>query len=322
MDKDKNLPLSEKDILILQKLIEDGRKSSAKISKEIDLGREVINYRIKRLVKENLIVKFIPKINEKKIGYQEHIIFIQLNIEDKVSKDKFIQENIGNKYLVWMLKKKDGWDLIVRIYSQNIEEFRLKLKEILDRFQNVIAKYYTIMSIDEIKQNEKDILSKNLFKNEFIKKDFRKIKDNSTILQLDDKDRKILNLLECDGREHYSEIGKKISMSSDTIKYRIEKMKEQGIIENFSPVLNFSKLGFFYYACVIKFDYISDKNKEEFEECLKKNLNVVKAIKSFNCEEYFLNLVFQKEEECKIFEKEIKLEFENKIKIFDIFRVD
>ena len=52
--------ITDKDLLILQKLLEDGRKSSASISKEIDLGREIVNYRIKRLIKENLIVKFVP----------------------------------------------------------------------------------------------------------------------------------------------------------------------------------------------------------------------------------------------------------------------
>ena len=57
MEKDNSLSvLTEKDVLILKKLFEDGRKSSASISKEIDLGREIVNYRIKRLIKKNLIV--------------------------------------------------------------------------------------------------------------------------------------------------------------------------------------------------------------------------------------------------------------------------
>jgi DNA-binding Lrp family transcriptional regulator len=56
MTTSKNSILNEKDIMILEKLIDNGRKTSASISSEIDLGKEMINYRIKKLVKENLIV--------------------------------------------------------------------------------------------------------------------------------------------------------------------------------------------------------------------------------------------------------------------------
>ena len=94
MNPSKKSIITDKDVLILKKLLEDGRKTSASISKEIDLGREIVNYRIKRLIKENLIVKFVPKINEKALNYQEYIIFLKLNLDDELSKEKFIKENI------------------------------------------------------------------------------------------------------------------------------------------------------------------------------------------------------------------------------------
>ena len=132
--------LTQKDILILKELIEDGRKSSASISKNIDLGKEIINYRIKRLVKENLILKFVPKINTSKTQYKEYIILLKLKLEDGVSKEKFIKENIGNKYLIWTVKSKEGWDIVIRLYCSSIEEFREKLKTLLESFQEIIAR--------------------------------------------------------------------------------------------------------------------------------------------------------------------------------------
>ena len=319
MDFKNNSLLSEKDILILKKLIEDGRKSSSQISKEIDLGREIVNYRIKRLVKENLIVRFVPKINEKISGYREYIILIKLKIEDELSKDKFIKENIGNKYLIWTIKSGEGWDLIIRLYAKDIVEFREKLKEILEKFQESIARYYTIMTLDEIKQNEKEILFENLFENEIVKKDFKVIKKENDLIQLDDKDRKIITLLENDGRVQYSEIAKELEVSSDTIKYRIEKMKNEGLIENFEPVINFSKLGFLQSVCVVSFDYLDENKKKEFESFLNKNSNITKAIKSFNCDEYFIILVFKTKNDEKNFKKDIEENF--KFKNIDYFEI-
>ncbi|MCA9496047.1 MAG: AsnC family transcriptional regulator, partial [Nanoarchaeota archaeon] len=209
--------ITDKDVLILQKLLEDGRKSSASISKEIDLGREIVNYRIKRLIKENLIVKFVPRINEKAMHFQEYIILLKLNLDDEVSKQKFAYDTIGNKYLIWTIKSDSGWDLIVRLYAASNDEFKEKLAEILDGFSSVLTNYYTIISSDEIKENEKEVISRELFQKDISKKDFSVIKED-VFGQVDDKDKEILNLLETDARIQYKEIGEKLEISADTVK--------------------------------------------------------------------------------------------------------
>jgi DNA-binding Lrp family transcriptional regulator len=322
MEKNKSI-ITSKDVLILKKLLEDGRASSSSISKEIDLGREIVNYRIKRLIKENLIVKFIPKVNEKALDYQEYIIFLKLNLEDEIAKNKFIKENIGNKYLVWTVKSNKGWDLIVRLYAQNVDEFKEKLSEILEKFSKVLTNYYTIISSEEIKENEKNVIANKVFDEVFVNKvqiDFEVIK-NGQVLQIDDKDREIINLLESDARVQYKEIANKIDVSSDTVKYRINRLKEHGILEGITPVLNFNKLGFFQYAAILKFPYLDKESSKSIKKILNDCSCVIKAIKSLNNDEYFLNLVFDFEVESKNFEQDIR-DLGFKIDTFDIFKID
>ncbi len=319
MDKKTSI-ITQKDILILKQLLIDGRKSSSSISKEIDLGREIVNYRIKRLIKENLIVKFIPKINEKICKYQEYIILLKLNLEDEISKEQFIKQTIGNKYLVWSIKSQSGWDLVVRLYAENIEEFKNKLHEILDLFSNVLANYYTIISSDEIKEEEKQNIAKTLFNN-VEENDFEKIKE-STNINLDSKDKEILNLLEKDARIQYKEIAQELDISSDTVKYRIDKMTQSGAIENFMPIINFNKLGLIHYAGIIKFMYLNQEEENKAKEIIKKNKNIIKAIKSLNNSEYFVTLLFEKESEVEDFEKAFISNFENKVPTFEIFKIE
>lgn len=316
-----NSIITDKDVLILKQLLEDGRKSSASISKEIDLGREIVNYRIKRLVKENLIVKFIPKINENAIHYQEYIILLKLNLEDEMTKEKFIKENIGNKYLIWTIKSDSGWDFIIRLYAEGVEEFKEKLSEILNNFSDVLANYYTIIASDKIKEDEKEILAKNLFDTKITSNDFHIIKLKDTIT-FDDKDKEILNLLGSDARVQYTEIAEKLDISSDTVKYRIDKMKSSGIIENFEPIINFNKLGLYQYAAIIKFNYLDTTSENKICEFLKKEKTITKAIKSVNSNEYFLNLVFEQDKQMEEFILKIKKLFENKIKLIEYFKID
>lgn len=320
-DNKKNPIITQKDVMILKQLLEDGRKSSASISKEIDLGREIVNYRIKRLIKENLIVKFIPKINELALNYQEYIIFLKLNLEDELSREKFIRESIGNKYLIWVVKSQSGWDLIIRLYSQDVNEFKLKLNEILERFSDVLTDYYTIISSEEIIENEKSVLTKNLFmENKLTNDDFKVIKKGD-IVQIDQKDKEIIQLLEEDGRVQYKEIAEQLDISSDTVKYRIDRMRSQGIIENFTPVINFNKLGLYQYAVILRFLYMDRDEEEKLCSFFKQKNYVIRVIKSLNFEEYFLNLAFDDEDIIDEFKKEIKNSF-SKIHIFDMFKIE
>lgn len=322
MSEGKKSIITDKDVLILQKLLEDGRKSSSSISKEIDLGREIVNYRIKRLIKENLIVKFVPKLNEEAMHYREYIILLKLNLEDELSKDQFIREKLGNKYIVWTVKSESGWDLVVRLYAESVDEFKEKLGEILENFSSVLASYYTIISSEEIKESEKETIARNLFDEEFVKKDFEVIKKEKTIAQLDDKDKEIIKLLETDARIQYKEIAEKLDISSDTVKYRIDKMRSQGVIENFAPVINFSKLGFIQMAGILKFQFLPESEEQEFKKFIAQQTCVTRAIKSLNSEEFFLNLLFEGEEELQTFKKEIQSQFGERINILEMFNID
>ena len=318
MKSQKNSILSPKDVLILQRLLEDGRASSSQISKEIDLGREIVHYRIKRLIKENLIVKFIPKLDSSKIEYQEYTIFLKLNLEDNISKEIFVKNKIGNKYLLWIIKSQSKWDLIVRLFAKGMDEFKVKLNEILNIFSEILTTYYTIITSDEITSKEANP-SFDKFTTE--KKDFKDIKKEVPI-NIDEKDRKIIHLLLQDARIQYKKIGNQLKLSSDTIKYRIEKMKKQNILQKIVPVFNYNKLGFLQCAGIIRISYLKEREEKILEVFLKENSQVIRAIKSLSEEEYFLHLAFKSTKEKAQFRQQVKQILEEKIISFDIYDLD
>ncbi len=51
---------------------------------------------------------------------------------------------------------------------------------------------------------------------------------------MDNKDKKILGILEENGRESYTEISDRVGVSEGTVRNRIDKMREQDIIEKFT----------------------------------------------------------------------------------------
>jgi Lrp/AsnC family transcriptional regulator for asnA, asnC and gidA len=62
-------------------------------------------------------------------------------------------------------------------------------------------------------------------------------------MSIDTLDMKIINLLQRDARIPYVEIAKTLGVNEATVRKRIIKLKAEGIIERFTTILDYHKLG-------------------------------------------------------------------------------
>lgn len=62
--------------------------------------------------------------------------------------------------------------------------------------------------------------------------------------QLDEIDHEILELLHEDGRTPYNDIGAALDISGNTVKRRIEEMKQHGVIKGFTVLTNPAEMGY------------------------------------------------------------------------------
>jgi len=62
--------------------------------------------------------------------------------------------------------------------------------------------------------------------------------------KIDNLDKEILTNLMDDGRQSYTEIGKKLFCSSGTVHVRMKKMEKEGVVEKQLLKVNYKKLGF------------------------------------------------------------------------------
>ena len=69
-------------------------------------------------------------------------------------------------------------------------------------------------------------------------------------LELDAHDRKILALLQENARLSYSELGRRIHLTSPAVAERVKRLEEAGIIQAYSAQLNLRALGYSFEAFV------------------------------------------------------------------------
>jgi len=80
---------------------------------------------------------------------------------------------------------------------------------------------------------------------------------------LDSKDHKIIYHLFLNSRESLSSLGKKIGLPKTVIKYRIERLVKENIIQNFNTMIDVFKLGYSVYRLNFVFQYASPEKEKE-----------------------------------------------------------
>lgn len=82
------------------------------------------------------------------------------------------------------------------------------------------------------------------------------------MVELDKLDRKILYELDLNSRRQLSQIAKILHIGRDRLKYRIEKLKEQGVIKKFTVTTDPYKIGLTIYKTYLRLENNKPKIKE------------------------------------------------------------
>ena len=109
-------------------------------------------------------------------------------------------------------------------------------------------------------------------------------------MELDKRNKKLLMLLQENGRASLTELAKTLNLSIDSTHKRLKKLKANGVIANFGIFIDPKVLGYDLVAnASIKLHNISEKELNEFIDYLKSHQNVIELISTLG--EYDLTCV-------------------------------
>lgn len=93
-------------------------------------------------------------------------------------------------------------------------------------------------------------------------------------MDMDKYDKKLLFELDNNARTSYIQLGKKIGLSKDSVKYRIENYFKTGLLDGFYPLIDSSKLGFYSFRVYFSFKNALPNDEKEVIDYLIKQKNV------------------------------------------------
>ncbi|MGD9276468.1 MAG: winged helix-turn-helix transcriptional regulator [Candidatus Pacearchaeota archaeon] len=318
----KEIKLDKKDRLIIQTLLENARTTLPILSKITNLSKNSIINRMKNYEKIGLTNGSSTFIAMHRLGLE----FFSIGIKTKMTllqKEKFIEQlkkiNFVNQILVLA---SSHWDFFIRVYAKDSKHF--------DKLITQISKFKGIVSMDIIPVEEWNFLptkylAPELNLNKYTKKldtSFQKtfsLTDKNRKISFDKKDLEILNALSGNTRIPLIDIASKIKISPDAVKYRINNLIKNKIIENFFININPFLLG--YNAYLFAFQIF---NREKINEIVKhlathpKCTGVIKTNSNWN----LLGAVLIKDtKELKEFEEKFFSKFENYIHNYEFIQI-
>ncbi len=283
---------------IIKELFLNSRASNKEIGKRLRASKEVINYRITKLKEKGIIKKFIPIINFFRTGHYIYRIQFKFRNKYKETWEDFFKQIPQTS---WIVELQGYWDLVVLFWIKDNEEFFAILEKIYDRFGEELQEilFTMVASIYNLPPNF--ALDEASRLNNFYYKIGSDIREKN---KLSETEIAIISELLQDGRASVLSISKKINVSATAVNYNIKKLKKEGIILAFVPVIDHKKLNLTHLK--ITLNLLNPAQKNKLRGFLLTSGNVIYVTESYGKYDLEFEYISEKVEQLFSFINEIQ----------------
>jgi len=294
------------DLKIMSFLDLDARMPNSSIAKKLRVSREVVDYRIKRLVKEDIIKRFYSHIHAQKTGYSVYKVYLKTKGMDSSKEGELKNYLIKNANVFRFISCDGVYDVIVSIAARDIYEMNRIMKDFLSKYDEFLLSKEVTISTGIYHFRKEHLLGK---KNKDIEPLFNGGEKGTIIL--DKKDNEIVKILANNARMHVSSLGKRIGITSSAVISRIKALKNKGVIGAFRCSIDMKKLGFTSYRMLLSLKFIDQKKEKELHQFCMQTPNIVLFLYCIGRWDMEIEIEVENSQEFHVILKEIKSRFSN-----------
>ena len=305
--------LDLKDRKILYHLDLNSRQSFRSIGRKVGLSKDIVASRVKRLQEQGIIINFYTVIDSFKLGYTSlRFYFVYRYTFPEVEKE-IINYFVKNKYVWWVTSCKGRFDLVVIMYVKNLNDFYSFWKATLEKyrhfFQNQVFSFFL----------QSFLFRYSYLLNEYDKADRDKFENigGGKRVEIDQLDFQILKILASNARIPTTEIAKKLNSTTLTIKNRIEKLIDLGVIQGFRIDIDHLKFGYQYFKADI--ELIEYKERKKILNYIKSNPHLVIINETAGYVDLEIELVVESLNQFYEIMQDLNIKFPNTIKNYTYF---
>ncbi|MFH1072870.1 MAG: Lrp/AsnC family transcriptional regulator [Nanoarchaeota archaeon] len=258
---------------ILLELDTNARASFAEVAKATGIGKNNVQYRVKRLIEDGVIKKFVTQFSLGTLGLFLGKIYMQLAGLDSGKEKELYAYLLNNKRISWVAQCEGSYDLMIGSYVENIRQFNEVKTEFFQKFEKYITAYDIVFLVEGYTSQRTYLLEKKAVP-EKIGKFIGKEK-----IALDEQDKKILRLIANNARFTYLDIAKEMDINIKTAIKRIKELEEKGVIQGYVTFLNPKVIGYNFFKLFISLQNYQSAFQSFITYC-KELPNVVHTIEA------------------------------------------
>ena len=304
-----DIKIDLKDKKILSMLSENSRMPLNAMAKRVRLSRDAVDYRIKRLVRENVIISFFPIINLEKMGYETFHIFFLVDEMDRKKQEELLVFLKSHPNVKNIIEYSDRWDYEIVVVAKTLREFDDIVSQITSRFPQLIFEKEKMQVIKGYTSIHLPL--------RFYEQSGHKIEHEDDIwkdIKLDGIDMNILKILCENCRIPSVKIAEKVDLTADAVNYRIKKMLDGNVIRRFTILVNLSALNYHWYTFSLAMKTFTDEHDGRFKQFVRTHPYILRAVKTLGVWDFLLYVVADSPRHFHSTVKEIKQHFSDIIR--------
>jgi len=264
--------LSIKDRRILKELFENGRLPFSVVAKRAGVSKEVVNYRVKRLLDTGILIGFNTVIDVNRLGWQIYFINIRLRNIDDAIEEEIIKYLINHPNVAQVLKCIGNYDLVIKVFVRDYAHANKLMKNIEPKFIAHIDEY----TIDFV-GNEFPVPVSFLYEPLKID-DGKSIAEKGTApVSVTQTDLQILKALSNNARLPIADIAEKIKISPELARHHLKKLEKNKVILKYRPSARSESkkfVGYSWYMVMLKLNETNESLDKRLRNYIVNNPNM------------------------------------------------
>jgi Lrp/AsnC family leucine-responsive transcriptional regulator len=261
-----SLKLDRTDKRILYELDQDARISETSLARLTSKSREAVHYRIKKMERAGIIIRYLAYIDVTRLGYRMYKIYLKLG-GTPLEKQRFYDYVKGMGNVFWFGVSDGAWDAGITFFAKSDEEFNRMKNSMLLQFKGIIHARTSCVLINVYSYPRKFLVGGHSKPTVLF--------DRAEMNRIDDIDRRIIGILLKDARMRSVDIAKNAGTSVDVVRSRMKRLERSGVIARYTIAVDYEKIGREFFKAFLYFDGLDRKDELQLFSFAERNQDVV-----------------------------------------------
>jgi Lrp/AsnC family transcriptional regulator, leucine-responsive regulatory protein len=257
-----SLKLDRLDRKILLALDTDARVSFSQIGKRVRASKNTVQYRVKRLLGNGVIKKFVTQYALGALGLFSGKIYVRIAGQSKETEREMYAWLVANKHIGWVARTEGRWDLMLAAMVEDLEHFNAIKEEFLKRYGSHVVSY-DILFLVQAATSQRTYLLPDSRRSPPVQ-GFGVAKQ----VALDAGQLQLCRLIANNARYDYIDLARKLGFNIKTVQKRVRELESLGVVRGYVTFLDPKAIGYSFFKLCISLQNYQHRYRAFIQHCL------------------------------------------------------